>query len=75
MGAPLGELDRFKTTHQYRFSVEWCELEIEPEGSARSPASSRAASASPISSGAPREAQRRLRQLFVVALLIIGSEV
>jgi hypothetical protein len=29
---PLGELDRFKTNVQYRFSVERCEQEIEPEG-------------------------------------------
>ncbi len=29
---PLEELDRFKTTGQYRFSVERCEREIEPEG-------------------------------------------
>ena len=28
---PLGELDRFKPTSQYRFSVEQCEQEIEPD--------------------------------------------
>ncbi len=29
---PLGELDKFKTTRQYRFFVERCEQELEPEG-------------------------------------------
>ena len=29
---PLAELDRFKTTSQYRFSVERCHQAIEPEG-------------------------------------------
>ena len=29
---PLGELDRFRTAGQYRFSVERCEQQIEPVG-------------------------------------------
>ena len=29
---PLGELDQFKTTSQYRFSVERCDQAIESEG-------------------------------------------
>lgn len=29
---PLEKLDRFKTTSQYRFSVEQCEQEIDSQG-------------------------------------------
>ncbi len=29
---PLEELHRFKTTNQYRFSIDRCEQELEPEG-------------------------------------------